>query len=887
MMKKILLSLTLVLSFGIIISHTLFSQTVNVTFKVDMQEQVVDPNGVHIAGTFQGWDPTATAMTNLIGSVWQYTTAIDAGSYIEYKFVNGNTWPQAESIFGPCSPGSGNTNRFYNVPTSDVAIPAVCFGSCFACILPTVDITFQVDMSNEVVSPNGIHIAGSFQNWDPAADQLTDQGGGIYTITLALEEGTYHEYKFLNGNAWGSDESVPPACATNNNRTITVPSANETLPLVCFGSCSACVTVTDINVTFKVDMTQQVVDPLGVHITGSFQGWNPASTLMNDMGNGIWEYSFVLQSGTYHEYKFVNGNAWGMDESVPWYCAQNNNRNLVVPNNDSILPAVCYSLCLVCNPPQVDITFKVDMSLQQVSPNGVHLTGSFQGWDPSSTLMNDIGNNHYEITLPVGIGEFHEYKFVNGNTFDGAEFVPGECSGFGGNREFFGPSANTIFDEVCFGSCATCVIPTHTFNFKAILEGPFNGTSMDAKIDAAGLIPTDQPYNTAPWNYAGTENITIAPPIDIVDWVLVELRSTPGDSASATSDRMFHRFAGLLKTDGSIVGTDGVMLPEYTGPIFDNLYVVIYHRNHLPVMSSNALTPTDGAYVYDFTTAQTQAYGDVLKDIGGGVFGLIGGDSDANGTIDVADKDNGWSVDAGNKGYFMSDLNLDAEVNNPDKADIWETNVGTTAVLPVPVYTACGDIFTDPRDNHQYPTVMIGTQCWMAKNLNYGTMVAGSTGQSNNSVHEKFCYGDLSTNCDEFGGLFQWNEIMEYTTIVGTQGVCPAGWHIPSDAQWQTLSNFLGGDLAAGAEMKETGTNHWLNPNTGATNSSGFTAFGGGRWNSSGYFHTQYQYGLWWSSTQTLDNTFSWMRGIYHQGVNLNRDFNLKEFGISVRCLAD
>ncbi|MCD4696975.1 MAG: hypothetical protein K8S16_12130, partial [Bacteroidales bacterium] len=618
------------------------AQTINVTFQVDMQEQTVPPEGVHIAGSFQGWDPGATAMSNFIGDVYTYTYTGTPGEYIEFKYVNGNTWAgnQPENVPAACAQ---NGNRFLTLPSSDTILPVVCFGKCVPCVVPQWDITFQVDMSNETVSPNGVHIAGTFNGWEADSVPLVHQGNDVYAVTLQLGEGEYHEFKYINGNAWGEDESVPPECATNNNRTYNVPNGDDVLPLVCFGSCDPCTTVIDVNVTFRVDMSDTTVVAEGVHIAGSMQGWDPGGTLLNDLGTGIWEYTFVLQSGTYHEYKFINGIAWGQDEIVPWYCSQNDNRYLTVPQNDTILPAVCYGSCLVCNPLPVDVTFQVDMSLQQISPDGVHLAGTVQGWDPAATPMLDVGSNVYQVTLTLGEGEFHEYKFINGNDWPGAETVPGECSGLGGNREFFVPSADSTFDLVCFAECAPCEIPTYSFELQVCLEGPFNGTDMNTTLFDEGVLPDGQPFNAAPWNYTGTENITFSPATNIADWVMVELRSTDGDSSTATPDKIFHRFAALLFDNGTILDIDGSSLPEYTGPVFDNLYVVIWQRNHLPIMSATALVETAGIYVYDFTDDVAKAYGDGQKALGGGKFGMIGGDSNGNGVVDINDMDVNWT----------------------------------------------------------------------------------------------------------------------------------------------------------------------------------------------------------------------------------------------------
>jgi hypothetical protein len=679
-MKK--LTLLLVISFMTAsIFQSLYSQTTNVTFKVDMQNQTVPPEGVHIAGSFQGWQPGNTPLTPpLFNNIWQITIAIPSNTTIEYKFINGNSWGQDESVYGPC--GSGTGNRVLDVPSTDVILPAVCFGSCLACVLPKVDITFQVDMSNETVSPAGVFLQGSFQDPLWSGVQMNNMGNNLYAVTVEMDAGTFHEYKFLNGTMY---ETVPPACGFGgfSNRYLTVPDVDSTLDPVCFSSCDPCVSTTDINVTFRVDMSQQTVNPLGVNIAGGFQGWNPGGTAMTMVGNGIWEYTTVLQSGSYQEYKFINGNTWDDAEAnIPWYCSNGGNRFLTVPDADTILPAVCFASCLVCNPPQVNITFQVDMSLQSVSLNGVHLAGSFQGWNPGGTPMTHIGNNVYEVTLALGVGEFHEYKFINGNTFDDAESVPGACAGFGGNREFFVPSVNTMLNLVCFGACEACQFTLYSFDLKVILEGPFSGNEMNTTLFDQGLLPVDQPYSNAPWLYDGQEVLSANPAADVVDWVYLVFRETAGDASTATPDKFLDHQAALLLSNGAIVKSDGVSPVLYTGNITDNLYVIVYHRNHLAVMSSAPLQLNGNEYSYDFTTALSQAYLNGQKSLGGSVFGMIGGDSDVNGMIDEDDKDLNWTDEAGFAGYYSADLNLDSQVNNQDKDDLWVPNIGMESKVP-------------------------------------------------------------------------------------------------------------------------------------------------------------------------------------------------------------
>jgi uncharacterized protein (TIGR02145 family) len=198
----------------------------------------------------------------------------------------------------------------------------------------------------------------------------------------------------------------------------------------------------------------------------------------------------------------------------------------------------------------------------------------------------------------------------------------------------------------------------------------------------------------------------------------------------------------------------------------------------------------------------------------------------------------------------------------------------------------CGDPFTDPRDEQTYETVEIGGQCWMAENLNIGSMINGSENMTDNEIIEKYCYDNDPTNCDTYGGLYQWDEMMEYVTDTAVQGICPEGWHLPTDGEWTILTDFLGGQSVAGGKMKETGTIHWNPPNTGATNESGFTGLPGGDRDYNGPFYDVGGFGVWWSSTEG-SSSYAWGSALsyYYGGVYVGDYY--KQDGFSVRCLRD
>ncbi len=132
--------------------------------------------------------------------------------------------------------------------------------------------------------------------------------------------------------------------------------------------------------------------------------------------------------------------------------------------------------------------------------------------------------------------------------------------------------------------------------------------------------------------------------------------------------------------------------------------------------------------------------------------------------------------------------------------------------------------------------------------------------------------------------MYQWNESMQYVVTPGAQGICPTDWHIPTDDEWTTLTIFLGGANIAGGKMKETGTVHWASPNTGATNSSGFTALPGGYRELNGQFFELTESGNFWASNQDLI-TSAWCRYIYNNSVILSRWAYYKTYGWYVRCL--
>ncbi|MCF8403887.1 MAG: hypothetical protein K9H58_08080 [Bacteroidales bacterium] len=221
-----------------------------------------------------------------------------------------------------------------------------------------------------------------------------------------------------------------------------------------------------------------------------------------------------------------------------------------------------------------------------------------------------------------------------------------------------------------------------TLDLTINLEGPFNGTDMNSDLNNLNLLPLSQPYNAAPWNYTGSESVPTIPNNSIVDWVIVDGRDAP-DAAAATVTSTFDRQAAFLLTDGSIVGIDGSSPIQFTHNLTDKLYVAIFHRNHLGILSAISLTEIAGVYTYDYTTAEVQVYGGALgyKELAPGIWGMVAGDVNADGIVDSSDKTI-WHSQSGNKGYYKTDMNMEGEVNNQDKNDKWYPNIGIESQLP-------------------------------------------------------------------------------------------------------------------------------------------------------------------------------------------------------------
>ena len=184
-----------------------------------------------------------------------------------------------------------------------------------------------------------------------------------------------------------------------------------------------------------------------------------------------------------------------------------------------------------------------------------------------------------------------------------------------------------------------------------------------------------------------------------------------------------------------------------------------------------------------------------------------------------------------------------------------------------------------------YHTVKIGMQCWMSENLNVGKWTDASQEQKpgDNGIIEKYCIVNDFVQCDFWGGLYQWNEMMAYSQKAGAQGICPDGWHVPSSQDWKSLIRFLGTDDDAGGKLKST--LQWKRPNVGADNSSGFSAYPGGYYDNMAHrWNDLYLQGYYWTSESISTTTAVAVNLTFRTGsINMYEEF--QPSALSVRCI--
>ncbi len=291
-----------------------------------------------------------------------------------------------------------------------------------------------------------------------------------------------------------------------------------------------------------------------------------------------------------------------------------------------------------------------------------------------------------------------------------------------------------------------------------------------------------------------------------------------------------------------------------------------------------------------------QSYPDALEELqtGGYMQILPSAPSVADGTCTPEENNYEYTVGTENSTYTLSFCS-GKQVSDLSPGPLCMTPGGLTTNCSGGAEATSGT-FVDARDGQEYAWVKIGDQTWMAENLNVGNMINGVNDQINNSTIEKYCYENLESNCDIYGGLYQWNEMMQYVTTEDAQGICPEGWHIPSDAQWHALENSLATGTCDPSRMdvgcdpagsKLAGSyglwNNGILRNHIDFDDSDFNILPAGSRNPNGSFGNFGSFSFLWSSS--FDGSSAWYRRLGSSRSSVFRYGDNLALGFSVRCL--
>lgn len=493
-MKKIYL-----MAFAVAFGITSIAQ-VDVTFQVDMNNETVSENGVHVAGNWQDeagfpgeWDAGASEMTDDNGDgIYELNVNIPAGQY-EFKYINDNDWPGVEGVPVVNQKGGGNDNRVFVVSqwhadNGGLTLPAVQFGG--SAEAGEVAVRFVVDLANvEEVNELGVHVAGNFSDpeWTPQLSKAWLVDNTTYAFVASVAPDQDYSYKFLNGDFWGTDEAVPAECATDDNRLVSVAGEDVVADAVCFQACGPCAIPSEVTLTVDMSAAQTVND--NIFCAGSFNGYSDAP--MTDNGDGTYTIVLSLAPGEYF-FKFKNGpDGW---ENVPPACQGEGtaDRAITVVEEEPLSFTSCFEQCseeCTLNPDPANITFRVDMNEETVSAEGVYIMGSFTSpaWQGGAVEMTDADSDGiYETTIEVGGSADIQYKFTNGDpnvpeNEESGDFEAGGCgapNGIGGfNRTHTRSGEDEILPAVAFNSCETLSLEELEVGEVSIFPNPSDGMS--------------------------------------------------------------------------------------------------------------------------------------------------------------------------------------------------------------------------------------------------------------------------------------------------------------------------------------------------------------------------------------------------------------------------
>lgn len=478
-MKKFTVILILLFSaFTILRAQT----DVNVTFQVDLNhvEDLYEGGEVWVYMD-SGWNEYYTMTDDNEDGIYTYTLQRESGSTLpySYSYQNGSDPDYdyvVENVPNDCSNDDGF--RELIVPEEDITLSIVAFGSCDENPVSTVNITFQVDMSNED-NPNDVQVV--IKNpWIWTA--LTDQGNGIWSGTVEVDANSTYPYTFVNGGQdnWDEEESVPEECNFGSpsapERHVTVGTEDMTVDLVAFGSCDANPSEDMINVTLNVD-----INAVGDFYDGGSvwvlmdADWNEYYTMADDDEDGIYSFTVEKTAGSTLTYRFSYQNGpdeWNdyVEETVPMDCANGDGfREVVLPMHDVSFDAVMYG---GCSSAPILVTLQVNINnVDDLYEGGAVWVYMDSGWSEYYPMADEDEDGIYTFSVERNAGDNLTYRFSYQNGPDEwndyvEENVPDPCSNDDGFREFLVPNTHVTLPVFAFGSCNNNVVPKVNITFQ-------------------------------------------------------------------------------------------------------------------------------------------------------------------------------------------------------------------------------------------------------------------------------------------------------------------------------------------------------------------------------------------------------------------------------------
>ena len=553
--------------------------TVDITFLVNTANITVDPAGLFLAGGGIFGNPGDNPMTDANGDgIYEITITKNQGISGNYIFLNGNCpgWGCKENLTGlPCADAANFNDRILPTIWGDTTI-MTCYETCATdtvCPAPasTVDLTFSVDLSQYTGVFTTAYINGSFNGWNGTSNPLTDQGNGIWSGTITVNENDSLEYKFtLDGWAFQENfvggESCTKTTGVNVNRFLAYGNANMTIPTVCWESCAACPTVTPstVDITVAVDVSQYTGSFTTIHVDGTFNGWSGAANPLTDQGNGLWTGVITVPENDSIEYKFTH-DAWAGQENFSGgeSCTKTSggftNRFLAYGNTNMTLDTVCWNSCTACPtapPATVDITFLVNSANITVDPTGLYVAGGGIFGNPGDNPMTDAnGDGVWEVTITKNQGISGNYIFLNGNSGWGAKenLIGLPCSDPANFDDRILPAIwNDTIIMTCFETCSadtTCPAPATTIDITVAVDmSQYLGTFTTVHVDGTfnGWSGTANPL-TDQGNGLWTGTITV-PENDSIEYKFThdawagQENFTGGESCTKTSGGFTNRF---------------------------------------------------------------------------------------------------------------------------------------------------------------------------------------------------------------------------------------------------------------------------------------------------------------------------------------------------------